>query len=69
MIGGFSGGSVVKNPPANAGDRFNPWVWKIPWRKKWLPTLAVHEVTRVRHNLAMEQQQQKCLKQHKNTLR
>ena len=25
---------VVKNPPANAGDkghRFNPWVGKIPW--------------------------------------
>ena len=27
---------VVKNPPANAGDRlkFNPWVEKIPWRRK-----------------------------------
>jgi len=35
-------GSVVKNPPANAGDardtRFNPWVGKIPWRRKWQPT-------------------------------
>jgi len=33
---------VVKNPPANAGDLkrrgFDPWVWKIPWRKKWQPT-------------------------------
>ena len=19
-------------------DKFNPWVWKIPWRKKWQPT-------------------------------
>ena len=19
---------------------FNPWVWKIPWRRKWLPTLV-----------------------------
>ena len=31
---------MVKNPPANAGDRrrvFNPWVRKIPWRRKWLP--------------------------------
>ena len=30
---GFLGGSVVKNPPANAGDvrdRFSPWVGKIP---------------------------------------
>ena len=32
---------VVKNPPANAGDKrsgFNPWVRKIPWRKAWQPT-------------------------------
>ena len=33
---------MVKNPPANAGDthkrrRFNPWVGKIPWRRKWQP--------------------------------
>ena len=40
---GFSGGSMVKNPPANAGDLgsipgFDPWVGKIPWRRKWLPT-------------------------------
>ena len=26
----FPGGSVVKNPPANAGD-----VGLIPWRRKW----------------------------------
>ena len=29
---------VVKNLPANAGDMrrgFNPWVRKIPWRRKW----------------------------------
>jgi len=36
---GFHDGSVVKNPPANAGDtkerRFNPWVKKISWRGKW----------------------------------
>ena len=33
---------AVKNPPANAGDikrhGFGPWVRKIPWRRKWLPT-------------------------------
>ena len=29
---GFPGGSVVKNPPANAGDA--GW---IPWRRKWQP--------------------------------
>ena len=33
---------MVKNLPANAGDekrqRFNPWVRKIPWRRKWQPT-------------------------------
>ena len=26
LKGGFPCGSVVKNPPANAGDRFDPWV-------------------------------------------
>ena len=29
----------VKNPPANAGDPgMEPWVRKIPWRRKWQPT-------------------------------
>ena len=35
--------SVVNNPPANAGDMnhgFDPWVRKIPWRRKWQPTLV-----------------------------
>ena len=38
---GFAGGSVVKNPPVNAGDkrgRFSPWVGKIPGRRAWQPT-------------------------------
>ena len=35
LIEGFPGGSVVKNPPANAGDSFDPWVRKILWRRKW----------------------------------
>ena len=33
---------VVKNPPANAKDfkkdKFDPWVGKILWRRKWLLT-------------------------------
>ena len=31
---------VVKNPPARVEvrDGFNPWVWKIPWRRAWQPT-------------------------------
>ena len=32
-IMGFPGGTVVKNPPSNAGDikhRLDPWVGKIP---------------------------------------
>ena len=36
-IPGFSGGSVVKTPPTRAearGGGFDPWVGKIPWRKK-----------------------------------
>ena len=32
---------VVKNPPASAGSvkrgRFDPWVGKIPWRRKRQP--------------------------------
>ena len=33
---------VVKNPPVNAGEirdvgLEDPWVRKIPWRKKWQP--------------------------------
>ena len=31
----FSGGSVVKNPPPNRRCGFDPWVRKIPWRRKW----------------------------------
>ena len=41
ILKGFSGGSGVKNPPANAGDMrcgFDPWVRKIPWRRAWQPT-------------------------------
>ena len=67
---GFPGGLVVKNPPANAGDSFNPWVRKILWRRKWQPTpvflpgkshgqrtlggYSPWGFKRVRHNLATE---------------
>ena len=40
-FGGSPGGTVVKNPPASAGDArntFDQWVGKIPWRKIWHPT-------------------------------
>ena len=34
---------MVKNQSANAGDDrkfgFDPWVGKLPWRRKWQPTL------------------------------
>ena len=39
---GFPDGTVIKTLPANAGDTGDAsWVWvgKIPWRRKWLPTL------------------------------
>ena len=32
---GFPGGTLVTNPPANAGDAGFPWVLKILWRRKW----------------------------------
>ena len=35
---GFPGGSVVKNLPAKQEMGFDPWVGKIPWRKKRQPT-------------------------------
>ena len=51
--------------------KFDPWVRKIPWRRKWQPTpvflpgkshrqrslagYTVHGVTRFRHNLVTEQ--------------
>ena len=31
---GFPRGSAVKNPPAVQEFRFDPWVRKIPWRRK-----------------------------------
>ena len=39
----FPGGAVVKNPSANAGHKrceFDPWIGKIPWRRKLQTTLV-----------------------------
>ena len=37
-LSSFPGGTVVKNPPAKAERlRFDPWVGKILWRRKWQP--------------------------------
>ena len=40
LKGGFPGGSVVKNPSANAGDTRDSGLIPglgIPWRRKWQP--------------------------------
>ena len=38
---GFPGGSAVKASAWNAGDLgSDPWVGKIPWRRKWQPILV-----------------------------
>ena len=41
---GFPGGSVIKEPTCwckrHRRPRFDPWVSKIPWRRKWRPTPA-----------------------------
>jgi len=37
----FPGGTVVKNPPTmqeTKETRFDPWIRKIFWRRKWQPT-------------------------------
>ena len=35
---GFPGGSEGKASACDAGDMFDPWVGKIPWRRKWQST-------------------------------
>ena len=39
-MGGFPGGSDGKESACKKCRRpgFNPWVGKIPWRRKWQPT-------------------------------
>ena len=36
---GFPRGSAGEESTCNAGrPRFDPWVGKVPWRRKWQPT-------------------------------
>ena len=39
---GFQGGASDKEPTCQSRrhkrHRFDPWVWKNPWRRKWQPT-------------------------------
>ena len=65
----FPGDSVVKNLPAMQETRrgLDPWVRKIPWRRKWQPTClghrmdrgawwaTVHRLQRVRHDFGTKQ--------------
>ena len=37
---GFPGGSGSKEPLQCRRRGFDPWVRKIPWRRKWQPTLV-----------------------------
>ena len=37
----FPGGSDGKASAYSAGAGFDPWVGKIPWRRKWQPTPAL----------------------------
>ena len=71
---GFPGGLAVKNLPVNVRNAgFDPWVLKIPWRRKWQPTpdflpgifhgqrncgLQSMGLERIGHNLATRKQQQ-----------
>ena len=81
---------LIKNPSANTGDRlqcrrpsFDPWVRKIPWRRKWQPLqhsclenpmdrgaggLQSMGSQRVRHDLATKQQQHAYTRIHTHTL-
>ena len=41
VVGGFPGGSMLKNlllAQEKQGMQSDPWVGKIPWRRKWQPT-------------------------------
>ena len=65
---GFPGGSLVKNPPANAGETgdvgFDPWVekkWHVSLPEKFRSRRSLVEYSswgckRVGHNIVTEQQ-------------
>ena len=48
---------MVKLLPVMPG--FDPWVWKIPWRRKWQKSGVLQSMgsQRVGHNLVTEEQQ------------
>ena len=37
----FSHGSVGKESTCNVGDRFDPWVGKVPWIREQLPSCSI----------------------------
>ena len=57
---------VVKNPPANAGDRrgFDPWIGKTPWRRAWQPTPAFSPEEPHGHRSPMGYSPQGCRARH-----
>ena len=75
LVGGFPDGSAGKESACQCRRcRFDPWVGKIPWRRKWQPTpvllpreshgqrsLAGYSLWghKESHDLATEQQQQR----------
>ena len=46
----FPGGAVVKNPPANAGDEFEPWSGKIPHATEKLSPCATTTQNKIEIN-------------------
>ena len=38
FLGGTSGKGLACQYRGIKRDRFNPWIQKIPWRRKWQPT-------------------------------
>ena len=38
MTGGFPGGSMERIHLPSRKCKFDPWVRKIPWKRKWKPT-------------------------------
>ena len=41
MWKGFPVAQMIKHLPAMQGPGFNPWVGKIPWRRKWQSTAVL----------------------------
>ena len=35
---GFLVAQTVRSPPVMQRPGFDPWVGKIPWKRRWLPT-------------------------------